>query len=50
MKLSGRALHWVFKVGDRSKTIDFYRNVLGMKVSHKTLIIVQPLSWLNNVI
>ena len=33
LKLSGRALHWVFKVGDRAKTIDFYRNVLGMKVS-----------------
>lgn len=32
LKLSGRALHWVFKIGDRSKTIDFYRNVLGMKV------------------
>jgi len=32
LKLSGRALHWVFKVGDRGKTIDFYRNVLGMKV------------------
>ena len=34
LKLSGRALHWVFKVGDRAKTIDFYRNVLGMKVGH----------------
>ena len=33
LKLSGRALHWVFKVGDRAKTIDFYRNVLGMKAS-----------------
>lgn len=27
-----RALHFVFKVGKRQKTIDFYRNVLGMKV------------------
>lgn len=28
-----RALHFVFKVGDRSKTAVFYRDVLGMKVS-----------------
>ncbi|XP_061136838.1 glyoxalase domain-containing protein 4 [Syngnathus typhle] len=27
-----RALHFVFKVGDRSKTATFYRDVLGMKV------------------
>lgn len=27
-----RALHFVFKVGDRSKTVTFYRDVLGMKV------------------
>ena len=27
-----RALHFVFKVADRKATIDFYRNVLGMKV------------------
>ena len=31
--IKGRALHWVFKIGDRKKTMDFYRNVLGMKVS-----------------
>jgi len=27
-----RALHFVFKVADRSSTINFYRNILGMKV------------------
>lgn len=27
-----RALHFVFKVADRKATIDFYRNVLGMKI------------------
>ncbi|XP_028856466.1 glyoxalase domain-containing protein 4 [Denticeps clupeoides] len=27
-----RALHFVFKVGDRSRTAEFYRDVLGMKV------------------
>ncbi|CAG0898109.1 unnamed protein product [Darwinula stevensoni] len=27
-----RALHFVFKVGDRTKTAHFYRNILGMKV------------------
>lgn len=37
LKLSGRALHWVFKVGDRGKTIDFYRNVLGMKVRENAI-------------
>lgn len=29
-----RALHFVFKVGDRTKTATFYRDVLGMKVRH----------------
>lgn len=28
-----RALHFVFKVGDRAKTATFYRDVLGMKVN-----------------
>ncbi|XP_034994810.2 glyoxalase domain-containing protein 4 [Zootoca vivipara] len=27
-----RALHFVFKVGDRSETVHFYRDVLGMRV------------------
>lgn len=27
-----RALHFVFKVGDRGRTATFYRDVLGMKV------------------
>ncbi|BES97480.1 glyoxalase domain containing 4 [Nesidiocoris tenuis] len=27
-----RALHWVFKIGDRTQTAKFYREILGMKV------------------
>lgn len=27
-----RALHWVFKIGNRKDSMDFYKNVLGMKV------------------
>ncbi|CAH2241249.1 glyoxalase domain-containing protein 4 [Pararge aegeria] len=30
--ISGRALHFVFKVADRTSTAKFYREVLGMKV------------------
>ena len=29
---NARALHWVFKIGDRPKTIKFFRDVMGMKV------------------
>ncbi|XKL63561.1 hypothetical protein PGB90_005925 [Kerria lacca] len=32
MNLHGRALHFVFKIGDRVKNIEFFRNILGMKV------------------
>lgn len=32
---NGRALHFVFKVGDRAKTAKFYMTVLGMKVCVK---------------
>ena len=28
-----RALHFVFKVGDRTQTIKFYKDILGMKVT-----------------
>lgn len=28
-----RALHFVFKVGDRGRTARFYRDLLGMRVS-----------------
>lgn len=31
-KLAGRALHYVFKIGDRNATSHFYRDILGMKV------------------
>ena len=27
-----RALHWVFKIADREKTIQFYKEILGMRV------------------
>ena len=30
---SRRALHFVFKVGNRNTTAKFYRDILGMKVS-----------------
>lgn len=30
--LTGRALHYVFKIPDRKETMRFYREVLGMKV------------------
>lgn len=30
--ISGRALHFVFKVAERKETMNFYREVLGMKV------------------
>ncbi|XP_050420608.1 glyoxalase domain-containing protein 4 [Adelges cooleyi] len=30
--MAGRALHYVFKVADRTKTIEFYRDLLGMKI------------------
>ncbi|PNI23256.1 GLOD4 isoform 19 [Pan troglodytes] len=32
-----RALHFVFKVGNRFQTARFYRDVLGMKSVLKTL-------------
>ncbi|VDP49463.1 unnamed protein product [Echinostoma caproni] len=31
--MNARALHYVFKIGDRQKSIEFFKNVLGMKVS-----------------
>jgi hypothetical protein len=34
--ISGRALHFVFKVADRTLTAKFYREVLGMKVTFCT--------------
>lgn len=33
MATARRALHFVFKVADRTATAKFYREVLGMKVS-----------------
>ena len=34
--ISGRALHFVFKVADRALTAKFYREILGMKVTTLT--------------
>lgn len=31
--IPGRALHYVFKIGDRAKNAFFFRQILGMKVS-----------------
>lgn len=33
MPATARALHYVLKIGDRAKNMDFFRNVLGMTVS-----------------
>lgn len=33
MPIIGRALHHVFRVGNRAATMDFYRKILKMKVS-----------------
>lgn len=32
MAITGRALHFVFKIADRGLTAHFYRNILGMKI------------------
>jgi len=31
--IPGRALHYVFKIGDRAKNAFFFRQILGMSVS-----------------
>lgn len=33
MATTRRALHYVFKIGDRNATFKFFRDILGMKVS-----------------
>lgn len=33
--ISGRALHYVFKIGDRLKNAIFFREILAMKVRYK---------------
>lgn len=44
-----RALHFVFKVGDRTRTATFYRDVLGMKVEELStdLIVIFQFCLLN---
>ena len=41
--MSGRrTLHFVFKIGDRTKSIEFFRKILGMKVRiYITLILLR---------
>lgn len=43
--ISGRALHHVFKIGNRAATMDFYRNILGMKVNTEGGLIVNCNQW-----
>lgn len=45
--VTGRALHFVFKIADRGLTAKFYREILGMKVSRLGSINVK-LTCLNN--
>jgi catechol 2,3-dioxygenase-like lactoylglutathione lyase family enzyme len=43
--MSGRrALHFVFKVGNRTETIKFYKDVLGMKVDYIDIIKLHSVS------
>jgi hypothetical protein len=37
--ISGRALHFVFKVADRTLTSKFYREILGMKVTNVAYVV-----------
>lgn len=37
---SVRTLHYVFKVADRTSTVNFYRNVLGMKVTRFIIVAI----------
>ena len=41
MATSRRALHFVFKVADRTATAAFYREILGMKVSEIDYVIAR---------
>ena len=45
MNIPGRALHFVFRIGRRGETINFYRNILGMKVSSSTTGLIEMLGW-----
>lgn len=38
--ISGRALHFVLKIGDRGANANFFRQVLGMKVRDNFLLCV----------
>lgn len=37
---NGRALHFVFKIADRTATAKFYQSILGMKVNFSLFVIV----------
>lgn len=35
-----RALHYVYKFGDRNATASFYKDILGMKVSYSLKVLL----------
>jgi hypothetical protein len=40
MAASRRILHWVFKIGNRQKSIDFYKNILGKNKDQVSLFVI----------
>jgi hypothetical protein len=38
--INGRALHFVFKIGERKLTAKFYREILGMKVNYLEFVLI----------
>lgn len=48
--VSPRALHFVLKIGDRGANINFFRNVLGMKVIYVYILIsMHEYLWIPNL-
>ncbi len=45
LSLSARALHWVFKIGDREASIKFFRDLLGMKVQIMLIFVHFPMKF-----
>lgn len=41
MNLNGRALHFVFKIGNRKCNLKFFKDVLGMKVNYNYILVCQ---------
>jgi hypothetical protein len=40
MATNRRILHWVFKIGNRQKSIDFYKNILGKDTDQVSLFFI----------